>query len=994
MSPRRGIIFDLDGVLTDTAELHYQAWQRLADEEGLAFDRARNDALRGVSRADSLRLVLDGRAVDDETFAAMLARKNDYYVAGLDDLGPNDALEGAVGLVVDAKRRDWLVAIGSSSRNARTVLKRLGLIDLFDAIADGASASNAKPAPDIFLAAATMMGVAPADCVVVEDAASGVDAGLAAGMTVVGVGPADRVGHAHHRFASTAHVELDVVVAPRVAWLERGPRLVDGWSVVTDQLRPDDVVVSATNHLTGNGYLGYRGTMPEWEADATVACTVTDTWDNADGKWTELCTVPNALWARWEHGTGPIRVAHDRPLEAGASLEQRLDTRHGVFRRAFAPANGPVASLVDERFASMARRHLVAQRQELDAEPGARLTVTTGIDGRVWSLNGDHFGHVEASEDGDVLQMTVTTREHGLPIIVAHGYALRGAEVAGARVEADHRRLVRVIELVVGGDGRIVLEQFMAVHSGNDVADPHAASVGLARTAAQGGWDAELAAHVVAWERLWRRVDVRIDGDDVAQGLLRFNTYHSVIATPMHADHLPIGARGLSCQAYQGAAFWDQEVFNLPMWVHTVPEVARQLLGYRHHTLDGARRKAAGLGYRGAYYAWISGATGDELCPDFFFVDVLSGRPIRNHFNDWQMHVSPDIVVALDGYVRATGDRGLLADGGAEIVFEVARFLTSFVHWLPTDERFHFVRLLGPDEYHENVDDDVFTVEQSRVALSLACRLWDEMGESDAALRTELADRLGIDVDEHRRWEEVLARLVEVEPDPASGLIEQFRGYFALEDVDPDLLRERLQHPDEYWGWPNGVAVHTQVLKQPDVVQLFVCQPERYPREVVEANFDYYLPRTQHGSSLSRPMHALVAARLGRLDEAYALFVAGASVDLLADHHPSPGGTFIGGIHIAAAGAAWQVAVLGFGGVHIRDTHVEVSPRLPGGWEALRFGLHVRGSWLEVDARPDLVVVTGAADNPGPVAVDVDGHRQEVGSGASAVFARAPERTR
>jgi 1,2-alpha-glucosylglycerol phosphorylase len=239
-----------------------------------------------------------------------------------------------------------------------------------------------------------------------------------------------------------------------------------------------------------------------------------------------------------------------------------------------------------------------------------------------------------------------------------------------------------------------------------------------------------LARHAAAWDRLWERIDVRIDGDPIAQTVLRYNLYHNVIATPMHADHLPVGARGLSCQAYQGAAFWDQEVFNLPMWLHTVPEVARNVMVYRHRTLDGARRKAARLGYRGAFYAWISGDTGDELCPDFFFVDVLTGRPIRNHFNDWQMHISPDIAATVDTYVRATGDEAFLADHGAEIVFEVARFLASFVYERPADGAFHLIRLLGPDEYHENVDDNVFSLEQSRVALQGAVALWDRLADA------------------------------------------------------------------------------------------------------------------------------------------------------------------------------------------------------------------------------------------------------------------------
>jgi beta-phosphoglucomutase len=971
----RAVIFDLDGVLTDTAEFHYLGWQRLADEEDLAFDREANDALRGVSRHDSLSILLGDRQVDDAHFADMMERKNGYYLEYLQEMSPKDALPGAVSLVVDAKRRGLQVAIGSSSKNAAFVLEALGMSGMFDAVADGHTVENAKPAPDLFLAAAELLGQPPEACIVVEDAESGVDAALAAGMTAVGVGPHERVGHAHHRFDTTEQIDLTAVVHADEERLGTGPVLLDGWVVIDDHHDPEQVSNVATTHLTGNGYLGYRGTLPEWRAGATVGCIVSDTWDNADGKWTELCNVPNALFAVWEGLGEPIVVDADGFLSDRDLLERRLDLRYGRQHRVLAPASGIIERLVDERFASMEQRHLVPQRQRVFADPGTRLTFRTGIDGEVWSLNGDHFASAEVHVHDDALAMHLRTSERDLPIAVAHTVSLSGGTVTAERIERRDRVVMRVWDVEVGDGGVVVVEQMMAVYSGNDVDDPLSAATDLARSAVADGYEPLLGRHALAWDRRWARIDVRIDGDQIAQTVLRYNLYHNVIATPMHADHLPIGARGLSCQAYQGAAFWDQEVFNLPMWVHTFPEVARNLLTYRHATLDGARRKAARLGYEGAFYAWISGDTGDELCPDFFFVDVLTGRPIRNHFNVWQIHISPDIAATVGGYVRATGDATFMADHGAEIVFEVARFLASFVYFRPADGAYHLVRLQGPDEYHENVDDNVFTLEQSRAALREAVRLWETLERDDPATFARLQHELGLDPAERQLWRDVLEGLRVVEPEDTSRLIEQFDGYFALEDIDPERLKERLQHPDEYWGWPNGIAVHTQVIKQPDVVQLFVNQPERFDRATIEANLDYYLPRTQHGSSLSRPIHALVAARLGRVDEAYELFLRGATVDLLADAHVAPGGTFIGGIHVAACGATWQVAVLGFGGVHVRDDHVEVAPRLPAEWEALCFGFAVRDRWLEVEATTEAVTVRAADDNPGGIDVALHGRR-------------------
>jgi 1,2-alpha-glucosylglycerol phosphorylase len=842
-----------------------------------------------------------------------------------------DLAPGAVSLLVDARRRGLTVAVASTAVDPGPVLAALGVAALVDTTA-----------------------------------------------RIAGLDP--------DAITDLATADLAALVPPDEHRLADGPVLADGWVVIDDHHDPEQVINVATSHLTGNGYLGYRGTLPAWDASATVGCTVSDTWDNADGKWSELCNVPNALYARIEALGEPVTVAADRPTSDRDVLERRLDVRYGRQHSDFVPAVGPVERLVDERFASMDERHLIAQRQRIDAPPGTRLTVTTGIDGQVWSLNGDHFASVVADID-DVLALHLTTTERGLPITVAHAVTLEGGEVHAQRIEEGERRLYRVMDVEVGASGRITLEQHMAVHSGNDVDDPAEASSRLARTARDEGYERLLARHAAAWDRLWDRVDVRIDGDPIAQTVLRYNLYHNVIATPMHTDHLPIGARGLSCQAYQGAAFWDQEVFNLPMWLHTVPEVARNVMVYRHRTLDGARRKAARLGYRGAFYAWISGDTGDELCPDFFFVDVLTGRPIRNHFNDWQMHISPDVAATVGSYVRATGDQRFVVEHGAEIVFEVARFLASFVYERPADGAYHLVRLLGPDEFHENVDDNVFSLEQSRVALRGAVGLWDRLAADAPEEFEALRGRLALDDAERELWQDIAERLQVVEPDPDTDLLEQFTGYFALEDVRPDALAERLQHPDEYWGWPNGIAVHTQVLKQADVVQLFVCQPRRYDPAVMAANLDYYLPRTKHASSLSRPMYGLVAAWLGRVDDAYEQFLRGATVDLLADAHPAPGGTFIGGIHTAACGATWQVVVLGFGGVRVHDDVVEVAPRLPAGWDRLRFGLAVRGCWLTIDATPQRVAVTAAPHDPAPTTVVVDGRSVTVAPGETVVDA-------
>nr|WP_293081173.1 beta-phosphoglucomutase [Moorena sp. SIO3H5] len=191
------MIFDLDGVITDTAEYHYQAWQKLADEEGIPFNREANEALRGLSRRESLMELLNGRSATEEQFQEMMDRKNKFYLELIKNISKADLLPGALELLIELKEAGIKVAIGSGSKNAKEVMERLGISDRIDSISDGYSVTRSKPAPDLFLHAAQQLGLEPAYCVVVEDAGSGVEAALAAGMWSVGLGPVERVGAAH-----------------------------------------------------------------------------------------------------------------------------------------------------------------------------------------------------------------------------------------------------------------------------------------------------------------------------------------------------------------------------------------------------------------------------------------------------------------------------------------------------------------------------------------------------------------------------------------------------------------------------------------------------------------------------------------------------------------------------------------------------------------------------------------------------------------------------
>ena len=425
------------------------------------------------------------------------------------------------------------------------------------------------------------------------------------------------------------------------------------------------------------------------------------------------------------------------------------------------------------------------------------------------------------------------------------------------------------------------------------------------------GWRGVVAAHEAAWTSRWRCSDVEVDGDADAQHALRFALYHLNSAANPADERVSIGARALTGDDYHGHVFWDTEIFLLPFYTLTWPEAARALLMYRFHTLDGARAKAARMGWRGALYAWESADTGAEMTPeqvigpDRQVIDVLCGKQ--------EQHISADVAYAVWQYWQATGDEGFLLDAGAEIMLETGRFWSSRAQ-PEADGHCHIRGVIGPDEYHEHIDDNAYTNVMARWNIRRALDVAALLRERWPARWASLSSRLGLEDAELKQWRNV-AETMATGLDPKTGLFEQFAGYFALEDIDLADYAGRSVPMDVVLGRER--TQRSQVVKQADVVALLGLLPEEFAGDTATANFRYYEPRCGHGSSLSPAMHGLVAARLGDTEMALRFFRQTAAIDL-ADTHVA----IDGGVHIAALGGVWMMAVFGFAGLSLRNDGV------------------------------------------------------------------------
>ena len=710
--------------------------------------------------------------------------------------------------------------------------------------------------------------------------------------------------------------------------------------------QPERIPDFGNKYFNGNGYVGVRGTLEEYGKEQMAAVNLSGIYDRHGSAWREPLNAPNPFFARMSAGGASFAL----PENAPQFHEQVLEIGRGVQSRETVWATpGVTLRIHSERFCSMADYHLLCMRYTVRVSCGTDVSVTAGIDADVWDINGPHYKTVECGRAGGILQVLATAGENGDRVAVAQGAAF-DFDAKTTFIKSPLQNMRR-IEFHACADREYTICIFGGIYTSKDAGDPQGNALQTVQTAMTLGYEAAERAHREKWEHLWEHSRVLIEGDGAAQQALDYSVYHLHCIAPRYSSSISIPARGLSGQTYKGAVFWDTEMFMFDFFLYTEPEVARTLLRYRIDTLDGARSKAREYGFQGAFYAWESQEGGYDACSDYNVTDVFTGRPVRTCFRDKQVHISAAVVYAVMKYIRFTGDEAILTRGGAETVLECARFYRSLLVRRADAEQYEIHDVMGPDEYHERVNNNAYTNRMAQFVFGYAADTVRALRERYPETYHQL-DRIHSLDEDYWEFTDGAKRLYLPQPEQDSGVIEQFDGYFRLEDATPDILRGRLLHPKEYWGGANGVASQTQVIKQADVVTMLSLFSEDYPEEILRANWNYYEPRTEHGSSLSACMYALLSCRFGEPDNAYPFFLKSATADLTGGGKQWAGSVYIGGTHPASAGGAWMTAVEGFGGVSAAPSGLTCRPCLPHGWTRLRFFAHFRGELYAIDITP------------------------------------------
>jgi trehalose/maltose hydrolase-like predicted phosphorylase len=358
------------------------------------------------------------------------------------------------------------------------------------------------------------------------------------------------------------------------------------------------------------------------------------------------------------------------------------------------------------------------------------------------------------------------------------------------------------------------------------------------------------------------------------------------------------------------------------------------------------------MGYAGALFPWESAEDGEEVTPTFALGPGGQVIPILN--GEQEQHINADIAYAVWQHWLSTADEQFLIQSGAEILIETARFWASRGR-TEEDGHFHIRGVIGPDEYHENVDDNVYTNLMAQWNLLTALKAVNLLKNRWPEAFQQIASRLSLSAEEVPEWSR-LAATIYTGLSPETNLFEQFAGYFNLADINLAAYEPRTVAMDILLG--HDRLQQSKIVKQPDVVMALYLLWDQISPDLRMGNFRYYESRTAHGSSLSPPIHALVAARLGEIDLAERYLHETMDIDLANNM-----GNAAGGVHIAALGGLWQAVVFGFAGVQLGENGLVVNPRLPAHWKRLRVPIWWRNRRVQLDV----------VHEPFSITVEVDG---------------------
>ena len=1008
------VIFDLDGVITKTALVHSAAWKKMFDDFLMDHSKKTGSSFVQFSHKDDYLPYVDGKPrykgvadflssrgidlpfgdVEDgnnkETVCGLGNRKNDAF----NEVLRRDGVEvypSTVELMKELRAKGYRVGVASSSKNCEGVLEAAGLAYLVETRVDGVVSAEmglkGKPEADIFTTAAANLGCTVERSIVVEDAVSGVQAGRKGNFgLVLGIAREENTAELVSGGADFVVEDLSETSLGKLnQWFEHGQN-EDAWSITyfdydTKKERSREALLTV-----GNGYFGTRGAMEE-----TVANAINYPGTYMAGMYNRLSTpiagrdienedfvnIPNWLPVTFRIDDGDWFDVNKTNI---ISIKRTIHFRQGLLERRMIVEDEKTrqTEIVSRRFVSMHNPLLAALQYEITPlNYSGKICIKSSLEGnhinegvdRYKSLNQRHLKPIEQGRLGNCIFLAAATTQSNHQIAVAAHHQLivdntimsvtpHFEETEGIATEMF---AVEAAELIP-----VMLQKIVAICSDKESFIENAKNDALAALKTMGSFDQILADSEKAWKNLWDNFDIQLEGDRMSQKLLRLHLFHLLVSVSSFNKQLDasITARGLHGEAYRGHIFWD-ELFILPLYDFQLPEAAKSMLMYRYNRLDEARNYALQYGFSGAMFPWQSGSDGREE------TQVIHLNPLTGEWGDdyssLQRHVSLAIAYNIWDYFWITGDSAFLTDFGAEMFFEICRFWASKSNLNEQTGRYEIFNVMGPDEFHEHAENcKGGGLKDNTYTNLMVSWLFNKAEEIAGITGEERLSNLGFTHAERHKWLDISTKINLVINE--DGILAQYDGYFELNELNWDYYRQKygnIYRLDRILKAEGKSADEFKVAKQADTLMTFyninktevdtILNKLGYslPADYLERNLNYYLNRTSHGSTLSRVVHARLAAMTGNTQLSWELYQDA----LGSDYVDIQGGTTGEGIHAGVMAGTILIALNTFAGINYREKYLSINPNLPEQWKQMAFNLDFKGIHYEFVIKSDVMLI-------------------------------------
>lgn len=736
----------------------------------------------------------------------------------------------------------------------------------------------------------------------------------------------------------------------------------EDWVIRETQFSIDTNYRNETIFTLANGYIGMRGTFEE-RYSGPKNTSFNGTYINGFYEIHDI-VYPEGGYGFAKIGQTMLNVADSKIIKLyvdgeefdllqGKILfyERVLDMKKGFVERKvkWESPTGKILEVKIKRIVSLNRQHLAAISFTMQpVNFTGKIRFVSAIDGNVSNINDSEDVRVGSNLKGKVLK-TIDKSVEGLKGWIvqktqksnfSYACAIDNVLVADSKYEVSNSLEEDGVKVIVDLEAEkgtsYTLNKFISYYTSKDFDENKLVALALEEIgkAKNDGFETIEKEQEEFLNSFWKDADVIIEGDKALQQGIRFNEFH-LLQSVGRDGKTNIAAKGLTGEGYEGHYFWDSDIYIMPFFLYTKPEIAKALVMYRYNLLDAARSRAKELGHKGALYPWRT-IDGPE-CSAYFPAGTA------------QYHINADIVYALKRYVEATNDVDFLYDYGCEILFETARFWEDLGAYIPLKgNKFCINCVTGPDEYTALVDNNAYTNYMAKMNLEYAYDIANKMKKEVPQKYQKVASKLNLKDEEIVAWKKAADNMY-LPYSKELDIIPQDDSFLYKERITVDEIPEDQFPLLLHWHYLN--IYRYQICKQPDVLLLMFLQREKFTKDELKKNYDYYEPITTHDSSLSPAIFSILANEIGYTDKAYKYFMMTARMDL-DDYNDN----VKDGIHAASMAGTWSAVVNGFGGMRVYTNELHFEPRLPKEWNLLSFNVRYKGRKINVKLTKENVV--------------------------------------